>query len=212
MWHDHMLQQGDNGQKIPFIKSIMSKVRFNQILRAWRLEDESGLTEERIKLLVKDSPFRYVKSFIETVREKFQKIFSLGQKVDIDEQCIPWKGRHIARCYNPKKPEKWHFKCYALNDASTGYMHHVYLYEGSAENRPDNIQPTLYPIHKLFQPVEKYFKKNHIVATDNWYTSMAVLKYVRDDLCNDFVGTCKTNKTGIPKDGIFPKVGRGKQQ
>jgi len=91
-------------------------------------------------------------------------------------------------------------------------MHNVYLYEGSAENRPTNVPATLYPIHKLFQPVEKYYKKNHIVATDNWYTSLAVLKYVRDDLCNHFVGTCKTNKKGIPKDGIFPKVGRGKQQ
>jgi len=74
------------------------------------------------------------------------------------------------------------------------------------------VPATLYPIHKLFQPIEKYYKKNHIVATDNWYTSMAVLKYVRDDLCNHFVGTCKTNKKGIPKDGVFAKVGRGKQK
>ena len=41
---------------------------------------------------------------------------------------------------------------------------------------------------------------------------MAALEYVRDDLRNHFVGTCKTNKKGIPKDGIFPKVGRNKQQ
>ena len=91
-------------------------------------------------------------------------------------------------------------------------MHNVYLYEGSAEHRPDNIPATLYPITKLFQPIEKYYNKNHIVATDNWYTSLAVLKYVRDDLCNNFVGTCKVNKKGIPKEGIFPKVGRGKQR
>ena len=202
----------ENGLGIPFIKSIMSKRRFNQILRAWRYNDESGLTADQIKNYVKDSPFWYVKSFVDTLREKFRAMYMLGQKVDIDEQCIPWKGRHIARCYNPKKPEKWHFKCYALNDASTGYMHNVYLYEGSAENRPANVPATLYPIHKLFQPIEKYYNKNHIVATDNWYTSLAVLKFVRDDLCNNFVGTCKTNKKGIPKDGIFPKVGRGKQQ
>ena len=41
---------------------------------------------------------------------------------------------------------------------------------------------------------------------------MAVLKYVRDDLYNDFVGTCKVNKKGTPKIGIFQKIGRGKQQ
>jgi len=203
---------GENGLGIPLIKSIMTKARFNQILRAWRYEDESGLTAEQIALNVKESPFWYVKNFVEALRNKFQAMYTLGQKVDIDVQCIPWKGRHIARCYNPKKPEKWHCKCYALNDSSTGYMHNVYLYEGSAENRPNDVPATLHPIHKLFQPIEKYYKKNHVVATDNWYTSLAVLKYVRDDLCNDFVGTCKISKKGIPKDGIFPKVGRGKQQ
>ena len=81
---------------------------------------------------------------------------------------IPWKGRQTYRSMlysiKNKQTEKWHFKCYALNDSRTGYMHNVYLYEGSAEHRPDNIPATLYPITKLFQPIEKYYKKNHIVA------------------------------------------------
>ena len=80
----------------------MSKTRFNQLLRAWRYNDESGLTDEQIKSNTKDSPFWYVKSFIETKRQKFQEMCML----DIDEQCIPWKGRHIARCYEPKKTQR----------------------------------------------------------------------------------------------------------
>ena len=73
-------------------------------------------------------------------------------------------------------------------------MHNVYLYEGSAELRPNNIPATLNPITKLFQPIEKYYNKNHAVATDNWYTSLVVLKHVRDDLRNNFVSTFKVNK------------------
>ena len=91
-------------------------------------------------------------------------------------------------------------------------MRNAYLYEGSAENRPSNVPATLYPLHKLFQPIDNYFDKGHIIATDNWYTSKEALEFVRDTLRNDFVGTCKANKKGIPKDGLFPKVGRGKQR
>ena len=43
----------DNGLGIPFIKRIMSKARFNQLLRAWRYNDESGLTDEKLKSIPK---------------------------------------------------------------------------------------------------------------------------------------------------------------
>ena len=91
-------------------------------------------------------------------------------------------------------------------------MINVYLYEGSAENRPINVPATLYPIQKLFEPIENYYDKGHIVATDNWYTSKQALLFVRDTLRNHFVGTCKANKKNIPKDGLFQKVGRGKMK
>ena len=74
----------------------------------------------------------------------------LGQKVDVDDQCIPWSGRHICCCYNPNKPEKWHFKCFALNCFVTGYMRGMRIYGASAELRPANIPATLWPIVQLF--------------------------------------------------------------
>ena len=138
-------------------------------------------------------------------------MYTYGQNVDVDEQCISWSGRHICRCYNPNKPEKWHFKCFALNCYFSGYMKSMQLYGEKSEQRPAHIPATLSPIIQLFQPISDYKDKNHIVATDNWYTSMGAIEYVRDTLGNHFVGTCKANKQGIPKDGIFPKVGRNKQ-
>ena len=47
------------------------------------------LTDGQMKNNTKDSPFCDVKSSIETLREKSQEMCMLGQKVDIDEQCIP---------------------------------------------------------------------------------------------------------------------------
>lgn len=132
-----------------------------------------GVEPGDINRKLKDSPFWYVKSFVDLLSVKYKELYSLGLKIDIDEQCIAWKGRHSCKCYNPNKPEKWHFKLFALNCAATGYMHNVYLYEGSAEKRPRDVPATLFPIHRLFTPIELYANKGHIVATDNWYTSIA---------------------------------------
>ena len=93
-------------------------------------------------------------------------------------------------------------------------MTHADLYEGSGEYKStySNVPPTLYPLRKLFQPIKSYYDKGNIIATDNWYTSKEALEFIRDTLRNDFVGTCKANKKGIPNDGLFPKDGRGKQR
>eukprot|EP01036_Dinobryon_divergens_P036535 gene36535-47597_t len=158
---------GDSPMSSSFIRSLMTKARFNLILRAWHYEDENRYPPEELRQRKATTPFWHVREFVSSMALSFQRWYQCGQRVDIDEQCIPWKGRHKSRCYNPNKPEKFHFKCYALNDAETGYMHNVYLYEGAAENRPDDIAATLYPIKKLFQPREIYADKCHIVATDN---------------------------------------------
>ena len=35
--------------------------------------------------------------------------------IDLDEQSITWKSRHIYKSYNLMKPVKWPFKLYYLN-------------------------------------------------------------------------------------------------
>ena len=81
---------GYNGLGIPLCKRLISKARFNQILRAWRYyEDESELTQEQINRNAKDCPFWYVKGYVDTLRNnKFQEMFKLGQHVDIHRRAM----------------------------------------------------------------------------------------------------------------------------
>lgn len=192
-----------------FIRSIMSLSRFNQLLSAWHYEDYTQHTADELKELKKTDPFWGVKGFVKEIARYFENCFNPGQKLDIDEQCIPWKGRHRCRCYNPKKPEKWHFKVFSLNDSETGYMCNFYLYEGSAENRPANIPATEYPFHRLLDN-DKFRFKNHILFADNWYTSMNTVRYCLEN-GNHFVGTVKTNKRKLPEEGKFAKSGKNKK-
>jgi hypothetical protein len=51
---------------------------------------------------------------------------------------------------------------------------------------------------------------NHILATDNWYTSLEVAAFLIAFMIH-LVGTIKSNRKGIPKEAIIPKIGVGKK-
>ena len=82
----------------PFTRTVMmtNNERFEQILKAWHYENyTTEYTAEEIRQLRAFDPFWTVASLEKGLERKF---------LDIDEQCIPWKGRHKCRCYNKSKP------------------------------------------------------------------------------------------------------------
>lgn len=192
------------------IRTFMSHDRFTQLLRAWHFEDYTIHTPDELKEYRKKDPFWPVKSFVVLLAGSFRNAYVCGQRIDVDEQSIPFQGRHGCKCYNPLKPEPWHFKVYGLNDACSGYLSNFYLYEGKAENRPANVSATLFPIQKLLN-YDQYKDKNHLLATDNWYTSFEAFEYVTNEIGAHYIGTIKVNKRNLPKVGIFPKTGPDKK-
>ena len=153
----------------------MSNMRFEQILKAWHYENYTEYTAEEIKQLKALDPFWPIASLEKDLNARFGAMMKPGQFLDIDEQCIPWKGRHKCRCYNKSKPVKRHFKVLSLNNSAYGYQEQFYIYRGKAEARPEDISATSYPALVLLQN-EKYQNKNHILFTDNWFTSFQQLK------------------------------------
>jgi len=53
--------------------------------------------------------------------------------------------------------------------------------------------------------------KNHILCTDNWYTSLEVADICLSHEVN-FIGTVKSNRKGTPKSHIFPYKGKFKRE
>ena len=197
-----------NGFGNIFVQTLMNLNRFNNILNSWHYVNENDHSEEELKRSRQNDPFFVIKPFVTSLSSNFQKYFNCGQKLDIDEQCIPWKGRYKCRCYNPNKPTKFHFKVFSLNDSETGYMTNFYLYQGKSENRPEGVPATLFPFHKLLNP-KQYMNKNHIIYTDNWYTSISSLHVVLN-FGNHYIGTVKTNRKGIPS--LFTTKGNSKKK
>ena len=96
----------------------MTRDRFDNILKCRRFIDYCASTNEMLNSLRGSDPFWAVPGFCDELSTPFGLLWNPGQLLDIDEQTVPWKGRHRCRVYNPKKPEKRHLKAYCLNDSS----------------------------------------------------------------------------------------------
>ena len=177
----------------------MSRDRFLNIQRSLHWIDLTNMSAAERTANNKKDGFWAVAPFLEKLAANFRKYYQCGQLIDIDEMCIAFKGRHRCKCYNPNKPNKWHLKFFCLNDAVTGYLSNFFPYRGKDEGREADIAATLYPVKVLTAPA-MYHDKEHVLATDNWYTSMDVAKLVQEAPRKmHFVGTCKSNKRVLPK-------------
>ena len=193
-----------------FVKSMLSRSRFEAILRCLHYMNTAEFTPAEKKQMKKKDPFYSVKPFLDRLAQNFLQWYNPDQKIDIDESCFAFKGRHRARCYNPSKPAKWHFKAYCLNDALTGYLCNFFMYQGKDEERPAEYSATEWPVVKLTQP-EKFHNKNYILATDNWYSSFVLVLFLLR-LGIHFLGTIRTNRAGVPKKAVFSKKGPEKKK
>lgn len=127
-----------------FCGSYMSYTRIDIIFRKVHSVDSSGLTLAQRTAKNMENAFWPVGTYVSQLATLFQLHYNVTQNCNIDEQCCPMKGRHRCRCYNPNKPEKWHFKVYCLNCSNTGYISNFYLYQGKDEERPAGISATSY--------------------------------------------------------------------
>jgi len=179
-----------------FVRTVMGYKRFEMILRAWHYADYEKYTADEIKENKKKDPFWPVAELEKDLNTVYQENMKPDQFLDIDEQCIPWKGRHKCRCYNKSKPIKRHFKVFSLNDSRSGYQMAFYLYRGIAEDRPAHISATSFPAERLLQD-PMYHQKNHIMCADNWFASFQFLSIcMRFGM--HFVGTVQQKRKGIP--------------
>lgn len=190
-----------------YVRSVMSRNRFMAIQANLHWTDTSLLTGAERTAKNKADGFWSIRGLLFWLTRNFQRYFECGRELDIDEMTVPFKGRHRARVYNPNKPNKWGLKAFCLNDAVTGYLSNFFMYLGKDEERPEGQPATLYPVIKLTEPA-LYHGRAHILCTDNWYTQVdaAVIVSAFPRLM-DYVGTIKVNKKGLPKKGIFSKVG-----
>ena len=100
----------------------MTSKRSESVMHNWHWLNTGDIDREDRQIRNRLNFYWTVQGFCDAVAESFAAHYVCPQRFDIDEQCIPRKGRHLSKCYNPIKPAKWHLKVYSLNSAETSYQ------------------------------------------------------------------------------------------
>ena len=75
--------------------------------------DRSSVNFDKLKL----------RWLFDKIRDRYNNMWNLGDKVTIDEMMIQYKGKYcIIRQYMPKKPTKWGIKVCCLIDSVSKYV------------------------------------------------------------------------------------------
>ena len=113
----------------------------------------------------------------------------------IDEGMIGYKGRLSFKQYMPAKPTKYGIKLFAICDSVTGYCLKCHIYTGREDSLSSDEGFTFNIVNKLISP---YILYNHILYTDNFYTSIKLAKCMRNQKTH-LVGTVRKHSKLFPK-------------
>jgi hypothetical protein len=205
-WADPLINQS-------FVNERMTYSRFTELIKCIHVKD-LVLDDRELEKMNNKDPFWSIKPLERKIAEKCRNLFNPEQFISIDEQCLPFKGRHKAKQYNKNKPNKWHLKLYCMNCSKTGYLLNFYFYRGSREKRPVNITSSNYPAWKLTKN-NNYHNKQHILITDNYFTSSTSINNMLQRQIHT-IGTMREKKLNDAKQLAFKKnskkVKRGKMK
>ena len=176
----------------PIFGKTMARDRFKAILRYLHFCDNTLRPQRNTD---NHDPLFKVRRFYRKVTSSFQRIFTPGEYISVDEGMIRFFGRLSFKTYNPQKPAKYGLKAYKVCDQS-GYTYKFQLYTGKADYVWGAHRGLVALVMNLLSGLLNQGRK---VFMDNFYTSPTLfleLLRSRTNAC----GTVRTNRRNMPKD------------
>lgn len=171
--------------------SVMSKERFEFIVRSLRMDDKTLRPTLR-----SNDAFVPARNIWEVFIKQCQMNYIPGSEVTIDEQLLGFRGRCPFRMYIPNKPDKYGIKFPMMCDATSKYMIDADPYIGRSTNT-GGVPLGEYYIKKLSKTIHG---SNRNITCDNWFTSVPLAKSLLQQPYNlTLVGTLRSNKREIPE-------------
>lgn len=151
---------------IPFVRETFSRQTYRNIKQNLHLAN--NLDNNNTDKLYKIRPF------LKKLNSKFMKFNIFHHNLSIDEQMIPYMGRHSCKMYIHGKPIKFGYKSWTLA-SSDGYIYAFDIYEGKSTGNDvsNNLGLGGNVVLNLLSVIENPI--NHHVYFDNFFTSIQLL-------------------------------------
>ena len=185
------------------VASIMTVSRLEKIKNFLHCNDNLSRPKNCSDRLCKIQPV------VDHLKNSFAKI-ALSEKLCIDEQMVPFKGKSGLKQYNPQKLKKWGYNLYVLSGID-GLIHNFEIHTGAIQpcpNQPD-LKASGNIVLTLLQNVPHF--KWHKLYFDNWYTSVDLVKHLHNQgiacvgtVCANRLPNCK-----MAPDAAMKKKGGG---
>jgi len=192
--------------RYPPIADVMTRNRFKELNRFLHFNGNALATQSR------DDPaydrFYKVRPLLTMLRDACL-LTEPEERLSVDEQMIPYKGKNSLRQYLPKKPKKWGFKVMARCGVS-GLTYDFFMYDGNGPKVTESCgsQSSDFVL-KLCETLPKHM--NYKVYFDNWFTSFE-LQILLKSWGIWSVGTIRTNRLrncSLKTESELKKEGRG---
>ena len=171
--------------RLPKIADVMPLARWETVKRLLHINDNDTRPDDCTDRLYKIRPF------IDAVSNMVRSVMP-GEKMSIDEQVIPFKGKSRLRQYNPKKPKKWGYKVFVLSGVN-GLIHNFEVYTGKIDPCPGqpDLKPSANIVIRLLVSIPRMIW--HKVFFDNWFTGTELQVALRKQGIAR-VGTVRANR------------------
>lgn len=177
----------------PIFKQVMKRDRYLLLLKFLHFNDNDnmpGRDEPNPNQLYKIRPL------VDHLFEKFQEVYTPSKQVCIDKSLLLWKGRLHFNQYIPLKRSQFGIKLFMLcEDGGYTYRFRIYTGKNTLVEGNQNLSISERIVEDLMMPL---LNKGHHLYMDNWYTSIPLLQYLKDN-STLACGTIRKNRKGFPE-------------
>ncbi|CAM4832794.1 unnamed protein product, partial [Rotaria magnacalcarata] len=163
------------------VANTMTRNEFQRLFSNIHLADNSKMAS---KNSCNYNKLYRINDFLSILKRNFQKNYSLGSCISLDEAMIKFKGRSSIKQYQPLKPTKKGYKVWVLAESSTGYVYNFEIYTGK------NTERCLSLVHGIEM-------KNRQLFFDGYFTSLQLLYKLRRKKVSA-TGTIRSDRKYFP--------------
>lgn len=182
----------DEDKGVDIVRKCMSRNKFRNIKKNFHLSDNGNLD--------KSDKFAKLRPFFDAINIRNKQFGIFSDNLSIDEQMVPYFGRHSCKMFIKGKPVRFGFKLWCLCSAD-GYVYKFIPYGGASagkEKSPYGLGGQV--VLDLLTIVENPL--HHRVFFDNYFSSYKLFQKLHEmqysatgTIRDDRTGTCPLKKT-----------------